>query len=208
MRVGYKLYREIRDFAPSDLTSGELAVALMIADDANDRSRRSWLPLPLLCARARLKPSSVRAALSKLAARGYEFRVIHGYGKDGRPVFAAKGHATDYVIPDMLKGASPVAPIAPSEPVDNPAEGASAVAPNGSCPQPKGASAVAEGASAVAPIGLKGASALAPLPSVNLHHLNGHSTKAVDRSVYSQVEGKLSTGTSQASEIDTWEGTA
>ena len=112
--MGYKLCREIRDFAPPDLTSGELVVALMIADDANDRTRRSWIPLPILCARTRLKPSSVRAALSTLAARGYEFRVIHGYGKDGRPVFAAKGHATDFVVPDMLKGATGLAPMSMS----------------------------------------------------------------------------------------------
>lgn len=190
MSVGYKLTREIRDFAPPDLTSGELVVALMIADDANDRSRRSWIPLPLLCARARLKPSSVRAALSKLAARGYEFRVIHGHGKDGRPMFAVRGHATDFIVPDMVKGASPLAP----KPVDNPDIGASAVAPNGSYPQEIGASAVAEGASRVAPIGEIGASALAPLPSKNLNHLNGHSTKAVDRSVYTPVDAKLSTG--------------
>lgn len=190
MSVGYKLYREIRDFAPDDLTSGELAVALMIADDANDRTRRSWIPLPLLCQRARLKPSSVRAALAKLAARGYEFRVVHGYGKDGRPVFAAKGHATDYVVPDMLKGASAVAP----KPVDNPPKGASAVAPNGRYPQEKGASAVAEGASAVAPIGEKGASRLAPLPSKDLNHLNSNSAKEVNGSVSSRLAAKLSTG--------------
>jgi hypothetical protein len=187
MSVGYKLTREIRDFAPPDLTSGELVVALMIADDANDRSRRSWIPLPLLCARARLKPSSVRAALSKLAARGYEFRVIHGYGKDGRPMFAVRGHTTDFVVPDMLKGASPVAP----NPVDNPSIGASAVAPNGSYPQEIGASAVAEGASRVAPKSEIGASALAPLSSKNLNHLNGHSTKAVDRSVCTPVSAEV-----------------
>lgn len=191
--MGYKLYREIRDFAPDDLTSGELAVALMIADDANDRTRRSWIPLPLLCQRARLKPSSVRAALAKLAARGYEFRVIHGYGTDGRPVFAAKGHATDYVVPDMLKGATGLAPIEPFEPVDNPGKGASAVAPNGRYPQPKGASAVAEGATRVAPIGPKGASALAPLPSKNLNHLNSNSARAVNGSVSSPLTAKLST---------------
>ena len=195
MSVGYKLCREIRDHAPPDLTSGELVVAWVIADDANDRTRRSWIPLPLLCARARLKPSSVRAALSKLAARGFEFRVCHGYGKDGRPMFAVRGHATDFVVPDMLKGASPVAP----NPVDNPAIGASPVAPNGRYPQEKGASAVAEGASRVAPIGEIGASALAPLPSKNLNHLNGNSSKAVDGSVSSPLDEKLSTGESQPS---------
>lgn len=119
MNVGYRLYREVLDFAPADLSSGELIVALVIADDARDQNRVSWITLPLLCARTRLKPSSVRAALSKLASRGYEFRVPHGYGKDGRPVFAARGHAVDYVVPDMTIAATPLAPISQAQPVDN-----------------------------------------------------------------------------------------
>jgi hypothetical protein len=124
MSVGYKLYREIRDMAPADWSSGELVVALMIADDARDESRRSWIPLELLCYRTRLRPSTVREALAKLAARGYEFRVCHGYGKDGRPVFATKGHAVDYEVPDMVKGAGLPAAMPGSEPVDNSAKGA------------------------------------------------------------------------------------
>jgi hypothetical protein len=116
--VGYKLYREICDFAPPDWSSPELTVAWVIADDASDATRASWIPLPLLCARTRLAPSSVRAALAKLAGRGYEFRVIKGYGKDGRPVFATRSHAVDYLVPSMLIGASNPAPM----PVDNPPE--------------------------------------------------------------------------------------
>lgn len=191
MSVGYKLTREIRDFAPPDLTSGELVVAWVIADDANDRTRRSWIPLPLLCARARLKPPGVRAALAKLARRGYEFRVIHGYGKDGRPVYAVKGHATDYVVPDMLKGATTVAPIAPFEPVDNSPKGATTVAPNGSHPDPKGATTAAKGATTVAPIELKGATAVAPLPSEDLNPLNTNSAKAVNGSVSSRLDAEV-----------------
>jgi hypothetical protein len=163
--VGYKLFREVIDFAPADLTSGELVVALVIADDANDRARKSWIPLPLLCARARLKPSAVRAALAKLAARGMEFRVIHGYGTDGRPVFAVKGRKLDFVVPDMLQGASGLAP----KPVDNPAPA-----------QPLGASNPAVGASAVAPKRSVGASRLAPLPSEDLYPLTNPSAEALD----------------------------
>ena len=113
--MGYPLYREVRDFAPRDWSSSELVVAWVIADDANDDTRISWIPLQLLCARTRLAASSVRAALAKLAGRGYEFRVIHGYDRTGRPVFATKGHAVDYLVPDIIKGARIPAPIA----VDN-----------------------------------------------------------------------------------------
>jgi hypothetical protein len=116
MSVGYKLYREVRDYAPADWSASELVVAWVIADDANDDTRRSWIALKLLCHYSRLAPSSVRAALAKLGAGGYEFRVVHGYGSDGRPVFATKGHAVDYLVPDMLKGPSLLAPL----PVDNP----------------------------------------------------------------------------------------
>jgi len=146
--VGYKLYREVRDFAPADLTSGELVVAMMIADDARDSSRRSWISNAELCYQSRLTPSAVRAALAKLAARGYEFRIPRGIGKDGRPVFAAKGHAADYIVPDFLKGATTLAPL----PVDNPREGATAQAPMARGPVSKGASAVPEGASPLAAI--------------------------------------------------------
>jgi hypothetical protein len=118
MRVGFKLYREVRDFAPADWSQSEFVVALMIADDASDTTRRSWIPLPLLCARTRLTERGLRAALHRLAAGGHEFRVSHGYGRDGRPVFAAKGHAVDYLIPDMLKGGTLMPPIV-AGPVDN-----------------------------------------------------------------------------------------
>src|SRR5258708_20984620 len=116
--VGYKLYREVRDFAPAAWTHSELVVALMIADDASDRTRESWLPHALLCQRARLTDRGLRAALQRMAESGYEFRVTHGYGKDGRPVFAARGHATDYAVPDMIKGGT----VMPPKPVDNPPE--------------------------------------------------------------------------------------
>ena len=82
--VGYRLYRDIRDFAPQDWTSGELVVAWVIADDASDASRRSLIPGPELCRRARMSAEVVRKALAKLAARGSELRVIHGTGKGGR----------------------------------------------------------------------------------------------------------------------------
>ncbi len=100
--VGFPLYREIRDYAPHDWTSGELVVALMIADDANDHTRRSFIANSELCYRTRLKPSSVRAALEKLAGRGFEFRVSYGKGKDGREVYATKGHPSQYMVPDIF----------------------------------------------------------------------------------------------------------
>jgi len=97
--MGYKLYREIRDNAPADWTAAERLVAWVIADDASDKTRRSWLKLPDLCQRAGLTADGVRKALQRLAARGYEFRIPVCTGRDGRPVFAVRGHSLDYLVP-------------------------------------------------------------------------------------------------------------
>jgi hypothetical protein len=166
--VGYKLYREIRDFAPPGWTFGELIVAWVIADDANEDSRRSFISNEKLCSRTRMTSSGVRAALARLARRGFEFRVYHGYDKNGDPVFAMKGRATDYLVPDMPKGATTAAPL----PADDPPKGATTAAPLPADDPPKGATTAAKGATTAAPLALKGATAVAPLSSVNLNHLN------------------------------------
>lgn len=125
--MGYKLYRVIRDLAPADWTSGELVVAWVIADDANDNTRRSFISNEELCRRARLKQSSVRAALAKLADRGFEFRVSCGKGKDGRDVYATKGHPAEYYVPDLFQLLVRGAEVAYGL-VDNPPEGATTTA--------------------------------------------------------------------------------
>lgn len=178
--MGFQLYREVRDFAPADLSQAELTVALMIADDANENSRRSWIPLPLLCQRTRLSPTGLRGALQRLAARGLEFRVIHGYGKDGRPVFAAKGHTVDYEVPDLLKGDAVTSP----KPVDNPAKGDAVVSPNATQRRQLQHSKATRNSS-------KGDAVVSPLSSTNLTtNLN-----PVVAQQQPEVEGaKLSTG--------------
>lgn len=110
MTLGHRLYREVRDFAPADLTHGELVVALMIADDANDGTRLSWIDQELLCARARMSDRGVRNCLQGLGARGLEFRVARGLDKTGRPVYAARGHSVDYLVPDFINGGTHVPP--------------------------------------------------------------------------------------------------
>jgi hypothetical protein len=192
MRVGYKLYREIRDFAPPDWTSGERLVALMIADDAGETSRRSWLALGELCFRTGLKPSSVRAALAKLAARGYEMRVPHGTGSDGRAVFAAKGHAVDYLVPALPVAASAVAP----KPVDNPPHSRQ---PSSAYTEPKALGNEPKGARKTP----KGASAVAPLSSKEPQY-NTSETTAVNGSVTEPAGEKLSTGRPSQLETAAW----
>jgi hypothetical protein len=124
--VGYRLYRQIRDFAPQDWTSGELVVAFIIADSANEESRRSYLENSDLCRRSRMTSGGVRKALQRLAERGFEFRVSKGRDKHGKEVYAISGKHVEYQVPDifiMLEKGSAVA----YRLVDNLAAGGTAV---------------------------------------------------------------------------------
>lgn len=152
--MGYLLYREIRDYAPADWTAGERLVALMIADDASDTTRASWIRNELLCHRTGLRPSGVKAALQKLAGRGYEMRVSHGKDALGRPMYAVRGHRTEYLVPGTLTliGAATAPPI----PVDNPPErrGRSPAKRRdiGGAVAPDGGAVASHGGAAVSPI--------------------------------------------------------
>jgi hypothetical protein len=102
LNVGYRLYRQIRDLAPQNWTSGELVVAFIIADSANDDTRRSYLDNPELCRRARMSGDGVRKALQRLAERGFEFRVSKGKDKHGKRVYAVSGKSVEYQVPDVF----------------------------------------------------------------------------------------------------------
>lgn len=122
--MGYLLYREVRDRAPEDWTPTERLVAWIIADDANDKTRKSWIKLPEIMQRAGIRTESgVRQALQRLAARGFEFRVPIGTGKDGRPVFAAKGHSLDFLVPLMPERQLPAVAFEPGNPREDLARG-------------------------------------------------------------------------------------
>jgi len=81
MTVGHDLYREVVNFAPDDLSPGELVVAWVIADDARDATRKSWISNAELCRRSRMKPSGVRAALGRLARADSSSAPFTGTGK-------------------------------------------------------------------------------------------------------------------------------
>lgn len=98
--MGYRLYREIRD---TDLDWGpvERLVALMIADDASDTTRLSFLPVEELARRTGLSLQGVSKALKRLSSRGYEFRIAITTDKAGRPVFACRGKRTNFKVPEL-----------------------------------------------------------------------------------------------------------
>lgn len=61
---------EVFDYAPEDLSGAELLVLLSIAEDARDRDRiASFSDVETLTRRTRLKPGTVRNALSSLGRR-------------------------------------------------------------------------------------------------------------------------------------------
>ena len=96
------LYRQIRDYAPQNWTSGELVVALMIADSANEQSRRSYLEAPELARRCRMSERGVSKALEKLKERGFEFRVGKGKDRNGKEIYAVSGKHVEYQVPDIF----------------------------------------------------------------------------------------------------------
>ena len=102
MSVGYKLYRQIRDFAPQDWTSGELVVALMIADSANERTRLAYITPDDLAKQCRMGLRGVRKNLGKLADKGFEFRVKQAKDGSGNAVYAVAGNGVEYQVPDVF----------------------------------------------------------------------------------------------------------
>lgn len=149
--MGHELTREARAVLAAgcdDWSHAQRNVVLLLADICNDHTRRPPKHMDVsrqLCKEAKLTMGSLGNILSRLAADGYEFRVVAGKDKQGNAVFAHKGHAVDYQFPYMR----PHAPEGPStdgpNPVDNPPEGPStngpltAEGPSGSGPnKPKG----------------------------------------------------------------------
>lgn len=102
MSVGYKLYRQVRDFAPQDWTSGELVVALMIADSANEHTRLAYITAEDLRKLCRMTGSGIRKNLEKLAGKGFEFRVRQGKDKHGKTLYAVAGNGVEYQVPAIF----------------------------------------------------------------------------------------------------------
>lgn len=146
--MGYELRRQMREALGPDITGLQRAVALEIADDANEKTRESWATLETLARWTAAKDASVvRNALKRLSAAGWEFRVPIGKGKDGRVLYAVPGTRMTFLVPP-IEGVAVATPKGeqglPQGGAGAPSEGA--VAPP-STPQ-GGAGAHSEGAGA------------------------------------------------------------
>lgn len=98
--MGYQLRRDLREALGPGITGLQRAVALEIADDANEQTRESWAKLEDLARWTGAKDAVVvRNALKRLAAAGWELRVQIGKGKDGRALFAVPGTRMTFRVP-------------------------------------------------------------------------------------------------------------
>ena len=101
--MGYELRRQLREALGPDVTGLQRAVALEIADDANEDTRISWATLEDLARWTGAKDSAVvRNALKRLAAAGWEFRIPIGVAKkDGRVMYAKPGIRMTFRVPNF-----------------------------------------------------------------------------------------------------------
>lgn len=146
--MGYELRRKLREALGPDVTGLQRAVALEIADDANEDTRRSWAALEDLARWTGAKDAVVvRNALKRLAAVGWEFRVPIGKGKDGRTLYAVPGTRMTFVVPQFQEVAP--APSKGEPPLPQGVATATPYPPQGVAPaHSEGATAHSEGATA------------------------------------------------------------
>jgi hypothetical protein len=104
---------EVLDHSPADLTPADRLLLLAIAEKANDVTRQGFPGWEVLTHRmgwAGNKDGGRNAlsnALGRLADRGLDVRVPVATGKDGRLVYAARGHRTTYRIPLLRRPGEP-----------------------------------------------------------------------------------------------------
>lgn len=99
--MGYKLRRDLRVALGPKISGLMRIVALEIADDANDNTRESMVPLDVLASWCGAEETSVREALKRLGKAGWELRVPIGRGKDGRVLYAVPGMRMTYRVPEF-----------------------------------------------------------------------------------------------------------
>lgn len=151
--MGYELRRKLREALGREIAGLQRAVALEIADDANDGTRLSYATLEQLAMWTAAKDVNVvRNALKRLAAAGLEFRVPLGVGKDGRALYAVPGKRLTFRVPEV----EGIATATPSEERAGatPAQGVATTPTDGATATPsryqEGATAPSDGAVAPA----------------------------------------------------------
>ncbi|MEU1883513.1 hypothetical protein ABZ470_39920 [Streptosporangium sp. NPDC020072] len=123
--------------AARDLTETERLVLVIIAERAHKTTRTFWVhrgdrhedgtpmtPSETIALRAGLTADGLTKVLRRLAKRGLEVRIPRGTRKDGTPIFAVRGRATDYRLPELPASvrlpARPSGQSRPPPPGENP----------------------------------------------------------------------------------------
>ncbi|RJL21086.1 MarR family transcriptional regulator [Bailinhaonella thermotolerans] len=90
------------------LTPAERLVLMIIAERANEQSRRMWRYRSdestlhdLLARRVGVSSGQLTRILGRLSRRGLEVRVPLKYDRRGRPVYGRRGHACDFQLPEL-----------------------------------------------------------------------------------------------------------
>ena len=195
--MGHDLYRMLRMGMPADWTPGERLVALIIADACYDRSQTGRISIEQLCEETGYTRNNVSSILLKLSRHGYEMRVEKGTGNDGRPVFATRGHATDFQVPIL-----PPRPKVRPGPALSLVEGPAVAGPS----DEKGPAVAGQGPAVAGPIGQKGPAVAGPLPQELTPNTQPSSRAAVvTPSVEDLAPASLGGAPHQPIEIETYE---
>ncbi|MDG4791979.1 hypothetical protein O7626_39895 [Micromonospora sp. WMMD1102] len=99
--MGIDLITEVLFHAPEDLTPAERVVLLVIAEEANDGTRRGWPGRDALMHRSGLGKTGLARVFARLAERDLEVRLAIGTDSKGQPVYAFRGQQTQYQLPKL-----------------------------------------------------------------------------------------------------------
>ncbi len=103
---------EVLDHSPPTLTPVDRLLLTVVAEDCNDATREGWCGWQLIARRMHWSDQvgggkhAVTKAVAQLASHGVEIRVPMGKDKNGKPIYATRGHRTVYRIPPLGKGAN------------------------------------------------------------------------------------------------------
>lgn len=101
--MSIRLINEVLDYAPADLTPPERLLLVVLAEAADDKTRRCWPGRDVLANRVGVTERHISRLLTLLESRGYQLRIATGVDKHGRPTAAAKGHRAIYELPKFRK---------------------------------------------------------------------------------------------------------
>lgn len=99
--MGYKVHRDIQGALGPEIKGLPRFVAAMIAIDADEETGETSISLKTLAKRTGAEESSIRDALKRLSAQGWEFRVPMGSDKNGKPLFAIPGMRLCFRVPTV-----------------------------------------------------------------------------------------------------------